>query len=198
MVFEKKGKQKAKKTEATPRRPTSRSGGCMFLNPLGSFCDASGEMKWGFQGEKKADLSLLSALTQESGMLWVRTTQASLQFIILRGRAQLPRRQLSTARDPDIKPHSDCWMKKHYHLAANLIMLREGGEREWERDSCCHQNIYKGRINQSCHTQPPDASLPRSKSGGPPDCVINLIFCFYCQLHNVQQLIRRANKCSET
>lgn len=83
MVFEKKGKQKAKEAEATPRRPTSRSGGCMFLNPLGSSCDASGEMKRGFQGEKKADLSLLSAPTQESGMLWVRTTQASLQFIIL-------------------------------------------------------------------------------------------------------------------
>lgn len=80
MVFEKK----AKKTEATPRRPSSRSGGSMFLNPLGSSCDASGEMELGFQGEKKkSDLSLLSAPTQESGMLWVRTTQASLQFIIL-------------------------------------------------------------------------------------------------------------------
>lgn len=76
---------------------------------------------------READLSLVSAPTQETGMLWVRTTQASLQFIILWGRAQLPRRQLSTARDPDIKPHSDCWMKKHYHLASNLIML-------WERE----------------------------------------------------------------
>ena len=41
-----------------------------------------------------------------------------------------------------------------------------------------------------CHAEPPNASLARSKSGAPPDCVINLIFCFYCQLHNVQQLIR--------
>lgn len=67
-----------------------------------------------------------------------------------------------------------------------------------ERDSLCHQNIYEGRINQMCHTRPPNGPLPRSKSGGPSDCVINLMFCFYCQLHNVQQLIRAANKCRQT
>lgn len=65
MVFEKKGKQKAKKAEATPRRPTSRSGGCMFLNPLGSSCDASGEMKWDFQGEKSRPLLALSPSPRE-------------------------------------------------------------------------------------------------------------------------------------
>lgn len=74
---------------------------------------------------READLSSLSAPTQETGMLGVRTTHASLQFIILWGRDQLPRRQLRIARDPDIKPHCDCCMKKHYHLATNIIMLRE-------------------------------------------------------------------------
>lgn len=127
-------------------------------------------------------------------MLGVRTTQASLQFIILWERDQLPRRQLSIARDPDIKPHSDCCMKKHYHLAPNLIMLREQGTWEQERDSWCHQNIYEGGINQMCHASTPNASLPRSKSGGASDCVINLIFYFHCQLHNVQRLIRPAQQ----
>ena len=77
--------------------------------------------------EREADLSSLSAPTQETGMLGVRTTHASLQFIILWGGDQLPKRQLNIARDLDIKPHRDCCVKKRYHLALNLIML-------WERE----------------------------------------------------------------
>lgn len=72
------------------------------------------------------------------------------------------------------------------------------GKHRQEKDSWCHQNISERGINQMCHAKPPSASLPRSKRGGPSDCVINLILCFYCQLHNVQQLIRTDNKCRQT
>lgn len=80
-------------------------------------------MRESFQWEKTSPRS--QPLPKRLGLLGVRTTHASLQFIILWGRVQLPKRQLSIARDPDIKPHRDCCMKKHYHLAPTLIMLRE-------------------------------------------------------------------------
>ena len=92
---------------------------------------------------READPYSLSASTQETLLVGIgRTTHASLQFIILWGEAWLPRRQLSIVWAPDIKPHRDCSMKKHYHLALNLIRLREkkrgamvGGKKERERQS---------------------------------------------------------------
>lgn len=90
--------------------------------------------------------------------------------------------------------------ESHY-AARRSAGRREGGKgtSEWERDSCCHQNIYEGGINQSCHSRPPDASLLRSKKWRA--CRLCHQFDplpFYCQPHNVQRLIRAANKCSET
>lgn len=88
--------------------------------------------------------------------------------------------------DEEVLPFSS---ESHYVWGEGLYKRK--------RDNLCHQNIYDWRINQMCPTKPPSASLHRSKSGRPSDCVINLIFCFYCQLHNVQQLIRAANKCRQ-
>lgn len=61
----------------------------MFATLWDHPCDASRKKwNWGASigGDRKKIYTapfLLSAATQESGMLWVRTTQASLQFIIL-------------------------------------------------------------------------------------------------------------------
>lgn len=115
---EQKGKRKA---EAAPRLPLR---GLYVLEPFGILWRRKGRNEGGLP-LKEADLSSLLAPTQETRMLRVRTTHVSLQFIISWGRYQLPRRQLSIARDPDIKPHCDCSLNKDYHLTLNLIMLRE-------------------------------------------------------------------------
>lgn len=116
-----KANGKARKAEAAPRLPLR---GLYVLEPFGILWRRKGRNEGGLP-LKEADLSSLLAPTQETRMLRVRTTHVSLQFIISWGRYQLPRRQLSIARDPDIKPHCDCSLNKDYHLTLNLIMLRE-------------------------------------------------------------------------
>lgn len=103
-----KANGKARKAEAAPRLPLR---GLYVLEPFGILWRRKGRNEGGLP-LKEADLSSLLAPTQETRMLRVRTTHASLQFIISWGRYQLPRRQLSIARDPDIKPHCDCSLNK--------------------------------------------------------------------------------------
>lgn len=73
-------------------------------------------------------------------------------------------------------------------------MLRETESATKRKIAGVIRTSLRGGINQICHGKLPNALLPRSNSSGPSDCVINLILCFYCQVHNVQQLIRPAKK----